>query len=78
MLLIQFPAKPLLNDIPAVAEFGICLEIFQPLVKDFAVPIRDGNRIGSCRNSAPKRLEIVDLLVDRQFVETGRRQRHRL
>ena len=50
MLLIQFPAKPFLDDIPAVAGFGIGLEIFQPLVKDFSVPIRDGkSRVAAAR-----------------------------
>jgi hypothetical protein len=77
MLAVQLLAKPFLDDIPAVAGFGIGLEIFQSLVEDFAVPFRDGNRLGSCRDTVSQRLQIVDLLVDRRCVETGRRQRHR-
>jgi len=56
MLVVQLPAKPLLDDIPAVARCGIGLEIFQSLIEDLAVPVRDGNSLGSCRDTVPQRL----------------------
>ena len=71
---IQLPAKSFLDHIPVVAGVGVVLEILDPLVEDLAMPFRDRNRLRTCRDSVPQRLQIVNLLVDRQVVETGRRQ----
>src|ERR1700730_15332492 len=74
---IEFSAKSFLDDIPAVAGLRVGLVILQPLVEDLAMPFRDRNCLGTCCDSVPQRLQIVDLLVDRQVVETRRRQRDR-
>jgi len=71
---VELLAEPFLNNIPAVAGTGIGFEIFEALVKDFAVPIRNRNRLRCGRDAVPQRLQVVDLLVDRQLVETGRRE----
>jgi hypothetical protein len=71
---VELLAEPFLNNIPAVAGTGIGFEIFDALVEDFAVPIRNRNRLRCRRDPVPQRLQVVDLLVDRQLVETGRRK----
>ena len=68
-------AEPFLNDLPAVAGFRIGLQVVQSLVENFTVPIGNRESSRSRCDAVPQRLQIVDLLVDRQLVETGRRQR---
>src|SRR4030095_7063238 len=54
-------------------SFG--LQVLQALIEDLTVPFGNRNRLGSGCDAVPQRLQVVDLLVDRQIVETGRRQR---
>ena len=61
---IELLAETFLNSLPAVTSLWVGLEVFQALVKDFTVPIRNRNRLRSCSDSVPQRLQVVDLLVD--------------
>jgi hypothetical protein len=61
---IELLAEAFLNSLPAVTSLWVGLEVLQALVEDFAVPIGNGNRLRSCRDSVPQRLQVVDLLVD--------------
>jgi hypothetical protein len=72
---IELLAEPFLNDLPGVTRVGIGLEILQALVDDFVVPVWNRDGLRTRGDSVPQRLQVVDLLVDRQVVETGRRQR---
>jgi len=62
------------DDLPAVTRARIVFEILQAFVDDVPVPVGDGNRLGRGRDSVPKRLQVVDLLVDRKIVKSGRRE----
>src|SRR6187401_2365926 len=71
---VELLSEAFLHNLPAVTDGRIGFEVLQTLVQDFAVPIGNGNRLRSGRYSVPQRLQVVDLLVDRQVIETGRRK----
>jgi hypothetical protein len=43
--------------------------IGQSVTKKLSVPIRHADLLWRCGNSIPKRLNVLDLLLDRQFIE---------
>ena len=68
---VELLTEPFLHDIPGVTGAGSGFEIVQSISQDFPVPVGNRNRLWGGRNSVPQRLQVVDLLVDRQLVETG-------
>jgi hypothetical protein len=72
LALPQCFAKPFADDIPALAGVRIRFVILQAFVDDFAVPFRDGHLLGSGGDSIPQRLDVLDLLVDREPIESWR------
>src|SRR5262245_2253411 len=72
---IDFLAESLLHGLPAVAGVWIRFEILQTLLDGCPVPLRNRHCLRSRGDAIPQRLQVVDLLLDRQVVETGRRQR---
>jgi hypothetical protein len=67
-------AKAFLDDVPVVAGVRIDVELLQALGDDLAVPVGNKDRLRRGRDSAPQRLQVVDFLVDRQVIETRRRE----
>jgi hypothetical protein len=74
---VEFLAEAILDSLPVIAGVGIGFEIPQPLVDDFSMPVRYRNRLGRRRDSVPQRLQVVDLFVDRQVIESRRGKRDR-
>jgi hypothetical protein len=72
---VELLPEAFLHNLPAVTGGRIGFEVLQALVEDPTVPFGNGNRRRRGRYSVPQRLQVVDLLLDRQFVETGRRKR---
>jgi hypothetical protein len=73
---VQLSSESFLNDLPAFTCAWIGVELLQAIIDDLPVPIWNRNRIGRSRDSVPKRLQVVDLLIDRQIVESGRWKRN--
>jgi hypothetical protein len=73
-LAAELLAKTFLDDVPVVAGVRIDVELLHALVDDLAVPVgnREGLRRG--RDSVPQRLQVIDFFVDRQVIETRRRE----
>jgi hypothetical protein len=72
---LELLAELFLNDIPAATDSRNGFEILRAFVEDLALLVRNRNRLRSGGNSAPERLQVIDLFVDRQVVEGGRRKR---
>ena len=64
LTLAEFVAEPLAHDVPVLAGVGIRFVIFEAFVQDLAVPLRDRDLLGSCGDSVPQGLHVLDLLVD--------------
>ena len=60
------------NSLPAVTSIRVGFEVLQALPDDFPVPVRNRNRLRAGGDSLPERLQIVDLLVDREVVKSRR------
>jgi hypothetical protein len=50
----------------------------ESLPNEFEVPVRTRHRLLIASNAGPERLHVVDLLRDREIIETRRRHRERL
>jgi hypothetical protein len=63
-------SKSFVNNVSGVTGVGIGFKFLRPLVDDFAVLVRDRNRLRRGRDSVPQRLQVVDLLFDRKVVKS--------
>lgn len=76
--LTQLFSKPIPHDIPALASIGVCVVVFQAFVQHCSVPIRYRHLLGCCSNAFPQQLHVIDLLFDRELVESRRWDGNRL
>ena len=67
----EFTEQLIANVAPWTARFRIVAILSQSVTKKLPVPIRYADFFWRCGNSVPKRLNVLNLLLDRQFVETG-------
>jgi hypothetical protein len=78
LALAEVIAKSVPHDLSALAGVGVGFELLEAFVQDLLVPVRYGDLI-RCRSDAfPQRLHVIDLLVDRELVQSRRRDGNRL
>jgi len=68
---VELLAQAFLNSVQAVTSVWVGLTVFQAVVDDLVVPVRNWNRLGVAGDPVPQRLQVVNLFVDREVVEAG-------
>jgi hypothetical protein len=66
------------NLAPGTAAVWIDAMLMKALANELAMPLRDRYVLLRLNDGLPESLDVVDLLLDREGVETGRRIRNRL
>lgn len=72
----QLVAEPFAHDVPSLAGAGIDVVVLQVFVQNFAVPFGDRYLLGNGCDSVPQQLHLLDLLVDREAIESERWKRN--